>query len=108
MWRMTVLTYQIESADSTVSRVTRQLATQGAVQILIWARYSTLLPNIQLALGTNHLSIQWVLGLCSHGERFTTLVHLALRLSMYGVIPLLVLYDLMVCTGTLLFSAKNS
>ena len=85
--------------------MTRQLAGQGAVQILILARYSPLLKNIQLALGTSHPPIRWVLGLCSHDEKFTTHLHLASR---YGVIPPLALYDLMVRTRTLLFSVKNS
>jgi hypothetical protein len=46
------------------------------------------------------------MGLCSHEKRFTTHLHLASRLRMYGVIPPLTLYDRMVCTETLLFSAK--
>ena len=86
----------------------RQLAGQGAVPFLISARYLPLCLYIQLALGTRHPPIQWVLGLCSHGERFTTHIHLASRLRMYRVIPPHTLYDLMVCTVTLLFSAKNS
>ena len=58
MRRMAVLTYQRGSADSTVSTVTRQLVGQGSVQILIWARYSPLFQNIQMALRTKHPPVQ--------------------------------------------------